>query len=160
MKVGDYKVTNEQTKRVYSEIYSILDLLGKNYINKLPTKLYQLISNEKNQDYIPQYTMDISLEKQNIMKETLALLALFRLNYWCTSNMEKDRLKNIFLINERLYLDELKNKYNPDMIFKNNKKQIEKTETKENIKDVSLVKYKENIFTKILNKIKSILKRK
>lgn len=153
-------MTNEQTKRVYSEIYSILDLLGKNYINKLPTKLYQLISNEKNQDYIPQYTMDISLEKQNIMKETLALLALFRLNYWCTSNMEKDRLKNIFLINERLYLDELKNKYNPDMIFKNNKKQIEKTETKENIKDVSLVKYKENIFTKILNKIKSILKRK
>ncbi|MBR3002137.1 MAG: hypothetical protein IKF38_00995 [Clostridia bacterium] len=153
-------MTNEQTKRVYSEIYSILDLLGKNYINKLPTKLYQLISNEKNQDYIPQYTMDISLEKQNIMKETLALLALFRLNYWCTSNMEKDRLKNNFLINERLYLDELKNKYNPDMIFKNNKKQIEKTETKENIKDVSLVKYKENIFTKILNKIKSILKRK
>lgn len=152
-------MNNEQTKKVYSEIYSILDLLGKNYINKLPAKLYQLISNEKNQDYIPQYTMDISLDKQNIMKETLALLALFRLNYWCNSNTEKDRLKNIFLTNEKLYQNELKDKYNPDTIFKNNKKQIETTEIKEKIENVSLVEYKDNIFTKILNKIKSIFKR-
>ena len=56
-------MNNEQTRQVYSEIYSVLNLLGKNYINKLPTKLYQLISNKKNRDYIPQYTMDISLEK-------------------------------------------------------------------------------------------------
>lgn len=153
-------MNNEQTRQVYSEIYSVLNLLGKNYINKLPTKLYQLISNKKNLDYIPQYTMDISLEKQNIMKETLALLALFRLNYWCTSNIEKDRIKNNFLINENLYQEELKNKYNPDTIFKNNKKQIETTEVKEKIENVSLVEYKDNIFTKILNKIKSIFKRK
>lgn len=50
-------------------------------------------------------------------------------------------------------------KYNPDNLFKNNRKQVKQVETKVNTDNVSLVEYKENIFTKILNKIKNIFKR-
>lgn len=50
-------------------------------------------------------------------------------------------------------------KYNPDDLFKNNRKQVKQAETKVNTDNVSLVEYKENIFTKILNKIKNIFKR-
>ena len=34
------------TKEIYSEVYSILDLLGDKYIKRLPKNLYNLIKNE------------------------------------------------------------------------------------------------------------------
>ena len=32
-----------KTKETYSEVYSILNMLGENYITKIPSKLYQMI---------------------------------------------------------------------------------------------------------------------
>ena len=52
--------------------------------------------------------------------------------------------------------EEKSKKYQYEDLFKNNKIETEPKEVKENI---SLVQYKENLFTKILNRLKIILKR-
>ena len=81
---------DEKTKEIYSEVYSILNMLDKSYITRLPEKLYMMIQKEKSNKYNPQYDPNIDLSEQNIKKETLSIIALFHLNYWCNSQEEKN----------------------------------------------------------------------
>ena len=34
---------NTKTKEIYSEVYSVLNMLGNDYINKIPDNLYKMI---------------------------------------------------------------------------------------------------------------------
>lgn len=137
-----------KTKEIYSEVYSILNMLGESYIEKLPSKLYNMIKEEKSAEYNPQYDGTIALEQQNIAKEALSIIALFHLNYWCNSEEEKQELNNLFKENEEKYQAELREKYNPDNVFKN---KIEKI-----VSEQALVEYKESFFKRIINKIKDL----
>ena len=138
-------------KEIYSEVYSILDLLGDKYIKRLPKNLYNLIKNEKLNTYNPKYDISIPLDEQNIKKDSLSMSALFHLNYWCESDIDKKELREIFDKNEKCYQEEIREKYNPDNIFKKNE------QPKENA--VAMIEYKESIMTKIINKIKKIFNR-
>lgn len=144
---------NVQTQEMYSEVYSILNLLGESYIKKLPVSLFNMIKEEKRQDYNPKYDSKINLEQQNIKRETLSMIALFHLNYWCNSDEEKNELKTLFKTNEEKHQAEIREKYNPDNLFKKRSLQQE-----ENVitNEVAMVEYKEPLFKKIINKIKRI----
>lgn len=146
-----------KTKEIYSEVYGILNMLGKNYIEKLPSNLYKMIKQEKINEYNPQYDSSIALEQQNIKKESLSMIALFHLNYWCDSQDEKNKLKELFENNEIKYQTELREKYNPDNLFKNRQKSVQNDYAKKNT--MAMVEYKESIFRKIINKIKGIFHR-
>ena len=144
---------NVQTQEIYSEVYSILNLLGESYIKKLPVSLFNMIKEEKMQDYSPEYDSKINLEQQNIKRETLSMIALFHLNYWCDSDEEKNELKTLFKTNEEKHQAEIREKYNPDNLFKKHSlQQEESTITNE----VAMVEYKEPLFKRIINKIKKI----
>lgn len=140
-----------KTKETYSEVYSILNMLGEDYITKLPSKLYNLIKEEKSNEYNPQYDGTIALEQQNITKEALSMIALFHLNYWCDSEEEKQELNNLFNENEEKYQAELREKYNTDNLFKNRNNNVENIASGQ-----TLVEYKEPLFKRIINKIKNI----
>lgn len=144
---------NVQTQEIYSEVYSILNLLGERYIKKLPVSLFNMIEEEKRQDYNPKYDSKINLEQQNIKRETLSMIALFHLNYWCNSDEEKNELKILFKTNEEKHQAKIREKYNPDNLFKKHSLQQE-----ENVitNEVSMVEYKEPLFKRIINKIKII----
>ena len=144
---------NVQTQEIYSEVYSILNLLGESYIKKLPVSLFNMIKEEKRQDYNPKYDAEINLEQQSIKRETLSIIALFHLNYWCNSDEEKNELKTLFKTNEEKHQAEIREKYNPDNLFKKHSlQQEESTITNE----VAMVEYKEPLFKRIINKIKKI----
>ena len=150
---------NVDTQEMYSEVYSILNLLGNNYIAKLPKSLFKMIEEEKSSTYNPQYSEDKSLNEQNIKRESLAMIALFHLNYWCNSNEEKEQLKQLFKNNEEKHQAEIRKKYNPDNLFKNRRQEIT-TESQPFINDVAIVKYKEkNFLQKIFDKIKYLFKK-
>lgn len=108
------------TKDIYSELYAILQVLGNEYINKLPIKLYDMIENKRNYDYTPKYNDEVDFNKQGVKRETISVLALLYLNYWCESEEEKNKLNNYFIENEKKYQKELREKYDPDKIFDNN----------------------------------------
>lgn len=145
-----------QTQEVYSEVYGILNMLGDSYIKKLPSSLIAMIEKEKKQDYSPKYISIESLNQQNIKRDSLSMIALLHLNYWCDSNEEKKQLREIFQKNEEKHQALIREKYNPENLFK------EKEEVKETLKieeSTSIIEYKEqNFFRKILNKIIRFLK--
>ena len=139
----------EEKEEIYSELYSVLNLLGKSYIEKLQKQLYQLIENSRNPNYLPKYSFNEPLVNQNINKKTISMLALIDLNYWRKDNTEKQELVDILNRNKKT-VDEYKSiKYNTDNLFKNHRVVEQKP-----IQDVKIAKYKENFW----KKIKKILK--
>lgn len=147
---------NVGTQEMYSEVYSILNLLGSSCITKLPKSLFKMIEEEKSSTYNLQYSEDQSLSEQNIKRESLSMIALFHLNYWCNSDEEKEQLKQLLKNNEEKHQAEIREKYNPDNLFKNNKQETIQ-EANVNSNNLAIVEYKESILKKFINKIKSLL---
>ena len=145
---------NVKEKRIYSEVYQILETLGTEYIDKLPSKLYNMIKEKRDFDYNPQYVDDIPLNKQNVKKETISIIALLHLNYWCEDEQEKIEIKQILDKNEKKYQQEIREKYDPDKIFSTQIKNV--VIENDNSKHELIIKEKTTFFTKILNKIKSM----
>ena len=146
---------NVRTKEMYSEVYSILNMLGDEYKNKLPDNLIEMIKKEKQDSYDPKYDLNTEFQNLNIKKDTLAMIALFHLNYWCKTEEEKDSLIKILKENQEKYDSEIREKYNTDNLFKKKEQNDDLKQENTNV-DVSMVEYKESIFKKILKKIKNI----
>lgn len=144
-----------QRKEMYSEVYSVLNLLGEKYIKKLPISLINMIKDERKKEYNPKYDLKANLAEQNIRRESLSMIALLHLNYWCESEEEKDSLKELFKNNEEIHQAEIREKYNPDNLFKNRIKE-EKKLIKEEKEQTMLVPVKENSFTRFIKKLKNI----
>ena len=142
---------NIETKRAYSEIDEFLDLLDETTRNEVPKKLREIFKNEKDNDYHKGINPNIPIREQNLKKETLALIALLNLQYWCKDEQEKERLKRVYADNENKYQEELREKYNPDNIFNKNNNQ-EQVESK--IEESSqLIEYKENKLKNFFEKV-------
>lgn len=149
------------SERTYSEIYEILNILGKEAIDKLPHKLYGLIEKEMDKEYKPNLLDENGLvDETKISQETIALFAVLNMKYFMQDEEEKKELLKIYRKNEENYQAELREKYNPDDIFKN-RKIVNVNHTKsENQESVSLIKYEEDKwYEKIFNIIKKIFKR-
>ena len=97
-------------KQTYSELCEFLDLLGNQYKSKIPTKLLELFETNRSNDYTPHINPNVPIKEQNLMSDTLALIALLNLKYWCTDTNEIERLKSVYNQNENLYKKELEEK--------------------------------------------------
>lgn len=148
----------EEKTKVYSEIYIILNMLDKKYIEKLPIKLKNLINTQKSDVYISTNKISNPLSKYELQKETLAMLAIFYVNYWCESENEKEELENKFYNNEVKLRSELLQEYSYDNLFK--KKQIEYETTSLIVQNQHSItsKEKKSLLSKIIEKIKVIFK--
>lgn len=140
------------TRQAYTEIDNFIELLDEYNKNKIPQKLREYFKKEKDGEYIKNINPNQPIKEQNLKEETLALIAMLNLQYWCEDENEKQRLKAIYAENERKYQEELREKYNPDNLFKNKQKIVE-----EKIEETLMVEYKESIIKKILNKILNFL---
>ena len=135
----------------YVEILEILKYMDKIYVNKIPKKIIRFFEDNKASDYEFKFDVNIELEKQVLNENTLALLAILNLNYWCENEEHKKELISQYNKNEQKYQEELREKYNPDNLFKNMKIKVELSKN-----SVVMVEYKESFFTKIKNRIKRI----
>lgn len=128
-----------------TEIKCLLKYFPIDYIKKLPPKLLEMIYRNSDEKYNIEVDLKKDLKNQNISKKTKDMLAVLTYNYW-SNESEKQNIIERLNENEKGYQEELREKYNPDNIFKN--KAI-KVETIKN--SVAMVEYKESIFTKIKN---------
>lgn len=126
----------------YAEIDEILNLLEDDYREKVPKKVRDFFKEEKMKDYHPEIDIEKPLIEQNLKRETMVLLAILNLNYWCENEKEKQRFLNELDKNEE-EKKELEEKYNPDNLFK--KKQDESTEN-----NLQIIEYKKPNFIQIL----------
>ena len=76
-------------KKVYSETYAILLALGEDYINPIPAEVFEFTEQTRDPNCQPQIDENKEFKDQPILKETFAMIAALRLNYWCKSEKEK-----------------------------------------------------------------------
>jgi len=144
------------TRQAYSEIICFLNILSEKKKNEIPKKLIQLFEEEKDIEYVKVIDSKTPIKDQNLKEETLAIIAILNLEYWCKDENEKKRLKKIYSKNEEEYQKILNEKYSIDNIFKKEEKELPKEELTST--EVAIVEYKENIITRIINKIKRLFK--
>lgn len=143
----------------YAEIHKILSLLEDEYVKKIPEKVRNFFEEERIKDYEPDIKVDIPLTEQNLKRETMVLLAILNLNYWCDSEEEKQNFLNELAENEK-EKKELEIKYSPDNLFNNRKTTVADTENT-NEENLSLTIYKkQGLFKRILERITKFFKRK
>ena len=143
--------------KVYSEVYGVLNAVDEEYIRKVPKKMIDLIIKNKDNSMNFEYDLKKRLNEQNISREALSMIALIHLNYWCENEQEKAELNRIFKENAIKNEEERRLKYSPDNIFKNKKEVVHKEEASQNMQ---MVEYKENVFKRVINFIKSIFVKK
>ena len=147
--------------KAYAEVDEVLSYMEEQYVEKVPKKLRKLFKNKRLNGYNPGINPKIPLYEQNLQKETYSFLAVLNFNYWCEDEKERQKLISLYLENDRKKEIELRDKYNPDNLFKNKqlkKEEIKKENKKEN--NTSLIEYrKKNLLKRFLNKIVRLFKK-
>lgn len=106
-----------EIKKAYSEVYEILKLVDKEYFDKIPKKFVEFLEREKDNNYIPNINENIPLEEQKLLNDTINILAMLKLDYWCSSEEEKSELLKLLNENEKKHQENINEKYNLENIF-------------------------------------------
>ena len=122
-----------------AEINEILKYLPKEEVEKIPSKLREFFKEVSSKDYVTNINPNIPLDKQQIKEKTKDIIALIYRNYWC-SEEERKELDQKLIENDKKFEEELREKYNPDNIFKNNV-----TTTKEEESEVKEAKIEQSL---------------
>ena len=141
-------------KNAYAEVYTILQELNEEEYNKIPPKVIKTIEANRNEEYEYELDDELELKDQPMLSETKAILFnLFR-DYLATP---EQKAKIIRMQNEARQKNELKKQqmYNTDVFANRQKEDTVQTKSE----TTQIVKYKENIFKRILNKIKRFFSR-
>ena len=137
-------------KNAYAEVYTILQELNEEEYNKIPPEVIKTIEANRNEEYEYELDDELDLKDQPMLPETKAILFnLFR-DYLATP---EQKAKIIRMQNEARQKNELKKQqmYNADIFANKPKKNLAENSNE----TMQIVEYKESIFKRILNKIKS-----
>ena len=142
----------------YKEVFEILKYIPNADYNKIPKEKIELYKTMQDKNYNFKYDPSKTLDEQNVSKRAKAIIGLLFRDYWATDIQREKILAKQKYERQRIEEEKAQN-YQYENLFKKNKTEIQQTKVKDNVEQVSLVEYKESVFTKILNKIKSIFKR-
>ena len=156
-------------KRAYSELYAILQMLGKEYIDKIPEKIYKVIKNRKDDTYNPIYNDMEEVLEGRVKRKTVSMLALLDYNYFSTTETDRIYMRYILEENENKYRKEKKEYKIVDIDeaqkkVDDNIKEIEQinNDNYNNINKNEMIEYKESgikkLFNNIIVKIKEIFR--
>ena len=149
---------NSILENAYTEVNCILELLGEQYIKKVPQKVLDVIYSNKNENYKFDLNLKNEISKINISRNALIIISILNLKYWEENDSEKLKLKNVYDKNEQVYQAKI-NRYKKaiNTLYTNSEywlnKDIEKTST---VKETNLIVMEDNT---IWNKIKMFIKK-
>lgn len=152
---------NSVYNQAFTEVLEVLKNSEENIISKIPKSFIELLNKYKDNNYEVQIDFSNENWDDQIKKETQTILALIYRDY-LVSPEEREKL----LVEEKeeqiRIKNELREKYNPDNLFKNknNIQEINKKTIEENIKEQQLViiddkPWYKKIFEKFKNMFKS-----
>lgn len=151
----------EEYIKAFTEVDEIIKLMPKELVNKIPNKFREMIAEEKDKSYKP--TIQEPLEEQKLKDETIIILGLIYRDFLC-SPTERKRLqekdaREIQEMQQKLEA-EMREKYNPDDIFKKKAEQKEEKNKQMQQEQSLIVTQEEKWHKKIFNIIKNLFKRK
>ena len=139
----------------YNEVFDIINHMDKELYEKIPPQLINLIKGNMEKDYEVNIDYTKSINEQNLLKETRAILSLIYRSYI----IEDEEKQKIVETNSNVSTN-----FNEYMKEINKKAEFQRCEEfvsqKEETELVVHEEKKENIFKKILLYFKSFLKKK
>ena len=134
--------------KAYTEVLEIIKYFPKEEYAKIPVEKIEFYKNNMDKNYNFKVNPEIDLSEQSISPETNAIMINLFTDYYATEE-QKVKIKNLLDSNQQKEEQEKRERYKPDNIFKKR--------NQENIirNEVALVEYKESIFKRFINKIKS-----
>lgn len=140
-------------KEAFAEVLEVIKNSNQRILEKIPKKFITFLNENKDNNYIVKIDFTDENWDDCIKQETQAILALIYRDY-IVSQEERARLLTEEKEEQIRIENELREKYNPDNLFK---KQDQVKNTEEAMtEEVAMVEYKESIFKRFINKIKSI----
>lgn len=137
---------------ICAEVYDCINILGKNYIDKIPPQLYKLLEENRDINYISKYDEKLGIKEDTFSQNALNILALLDLKYWCSEEEREEKIK-IYNQNSIKKEEEAKEKYSIDNIFKKTKTADDTVKIddigEKQVEEKSLVVQNNNIFYKI-----------
>lgn len=143
------KVTNYTNECLYKDTYTIITMMDEDLRSKISNKFIEFLMVNMDKEFEGTINNKVPLKNQELRYEVRLMLSLIYINFICDDETQKKL--------EAIDEENIQKFYNRD-IFDNGSSSSEVTDSSvEEIKEEnSLVEYKESIFKKIWNKIKSI----
>lgn len=148
---------NEEYEIACTEVLEVLNYISKEDYNKVPKDVIQVLEKNKKNDMTFLYNPWKDINEQEMSTIGRLMLASFFRDYWATP--EQRAKINSFQNNKRKIIEkEKEERFDTKNLFKTKAEIDEKIEN--NPEKTDIIVYKDNIFKKILDKIKSIFKSK
>lgn len=145
---------SEINKKAVSEVIDILKHSEIEVTQKIPKKFIEFLMNNSDHDYIPNINYSEENWENGIEEDAKVLIALIYRDY-IMSEEEKEKVIEEAERQEQ----EIREKYNPDNLFKKNSKiENEKSQddTEQEVQKSLLIIKEEKWYERIINKIKEI----
>lgn len=140
-------------KNAFKEVYEILENTDTELIEKIPNKFIEFLNSNMNVNYQTNINKDIDIDKQKLLPETEAVLALIYRSYWIT-NEERQEISSKVQKELQEIEDNKKRKYKDiSEIFKNSKS-IEKITINNDLMVVPKESFIKKLFKKLLRRFK------
>ena len=138
--------------KAYKEVIEILKYIPEIDYNKIPKYLIEKFEKDAEKDYNYNVTEFEDFDKQPMLKETKAILAVIFRDYWATEE-QREIIRSNEKFDIRKNEETKRNEYNPDDIFAKRREKDNIEEKSDNNNSLVIVE-ETSILKKILNKIK------
>lgn len=147
---------DEIYRNSFKEVYDILQNTEDELLYRIPTQFMNFIKENMNKDYQTNLKFDVDIDKQELSKETEAILSLIYRSYWAT-----DKEKQEFIIKDKQERNKIEQKKKEEYQGKDiyqafeERKNINKNMTNNSL----MVIKKESFIKKWINAILRLLKK-
>lgn len=139
-----------------SETLDILDHTKKEDVDKISTRFLNFLKENASKTYVSCLDFSKPLKEMNLNQKTIGILSVINKKFWCNDE-ERNKFEMKLKQNESEHQNELREKYNPDNLFKKNTVNYSNVPSNQ---ESALIEVKElNIFQKFLDKIKHLFKK-
>lgn len=156
-------MTEKEYSIVATEVLEILKHFRKEDIEKISPKFIEFLEAKKDSKYNPNFNFsNCAITEIPMKKETKAMLGMIYRSYWCNEDERKEYDK-ILIENSKKKNEKLRQRYNPDEIFKKDiKVEIESnTEIKDKLPlDYSNISWYKKLYIKFMAFIKKNRRKK
>lgn len=151
-------MVSENYACAYKEVIEVLKYTKREDVDKIPQCKIVLWKQNMKKDYNFKIDPKKTLEEQNLSKEAKAIIANIFKKYWAT-DYQKQRILEKERYDMQIEEEKKSLKYNTNDLFKNRNNNTNISNINENENTTTLIEYKEPFISKIINKIKQLLKK-
>lgn len=89
-----------EMRQAYTEVCQVLENMPKEYVNKIPQKVLEMLKSAQLEDYKINIKKENPVDRTKLTKQAMIILAIFNYQYWCPNRKVKNDLYKIYAKNE------------------------------------------------------------